>query len=662
MRWLKDSPDLSHNSYTPAIPTSDRKNNILSKKETAFGKGNHYDPTASIAYNTRANSSKKSQTDIPRSHNYTPRTSQTAKTWTASTIESDVGRRHSYVPPVSPQKSARNLGKGETKEADAVAGSNKYVPPTGSGKLKNSWTHDGQGSEPREVVKKSNPAPPLPALQKPEEVAKIQEPVEEEMSEEDKEKQRVAALKIQSFVRGAMCRARVSDMLLALIEGLLAEKDQKKPQHQVPENEEKKDDKEEETKFELEAQQEHKEEEEVIEEEVVEGTGAMETAEDEGFADPENEDQGVFEALSVEPDVEQVPETADKSAAAGDGGDIVDSHKTKDMKEKKVVSFVDAENQIKEIERAWEYGRLPKWWMDHVLHKTLPDDEADEAYAVTGQSDLNSDETTSNDEMLKPDAEIPGSDPEEVSRDAVAEPHPISESDTGPEPGSETTPETKREIIPEPAPENAATPVQVVPNKMPSSNKMPSWKARTVDEPAPVQVVPNKMPSWKARTANAPAPIQVVPDKPPSWKVRTANGSAPVHVVPNKMPEWKARTADAPAPAHILPSKTPDWKAKDKSTSAPSWKTSTGPAPTPAKVASNSTPNWKTAAAVPTKPLPSSTPTWKAKTAPQPPMSAQSSADGAGVSLADRMKAFQKGAPPGASSAPKRNFKTSTFR
>jgi hypothetical protein len=361
--------------------------------------GSHqYTPTKDSFFKTRNNESYR--VERPHTHNYIPPTpSGHHEKNTSSRYLSKDQHRHSYVPNVVSNKTIEKRTKSwpppptQTKnlEPDAKSAKPTWPPPRSAETL---------------------PQAPLAKTQPPEETA------------QDKEKREAAARKLQAFVRGTMCRARVSDMLLGLIEGLLSEKERKQKEAQ-----------------ERQRQQEEQKLQDVNDDDEYEDV--VEVFED------SNSQQDIFAALDVE------EEKSSRNAARSILKEVPNRQPSKASTESKgrSVGFVEAENQVLEIERAMEYARLPLWWMESCPHGILPEDEADERFAVVPPNQWNNNET-----MEKVDVEVAeryvskeaddNKDEEAMSEAEIVEEEIVEETSVNEEPEDEPQPSQASEEEP----------------------------------------------------------------------------------------------------------------------------------------------------------------------------------------------------------------------
>ncbi|KAL3908545.1 MAG: hypothetical protein SGARI_003012, partial [Bacillariaceae sp.] len=296
--------------------------------------GNHqFTPTKDSFFKS---TNKQYKVERAQAHSYVPAVSGGATKNTSSRYIGNETHKHSYVPSIAStkgnEKSTRSWPApqgAKNVEADAKSAKPTWPPPRSEDVL----------LPPRTVAKKQTP----------------------QMSVEDKAKRDAAARKLQAFVRGTLCRARVSDMLLDLIEGLLSEKEQKEKNA-------------EERQRQLQEQKLQDIDDEYEEVEVCE--------------DAPNSQQDIFDALDFE------EEKSSRNEARSILREVPGQQPSKAGNQTKgrSVGFVQAKDQVLEIERAEEYARLPLWWMETCPHGLLPDDEADERFAVTPSSQWNDNE------------------------------------------------------------------------------------------------------------------------------------------------------------------------------------------------------------------------------------------------------------------------------
>jgi hypothetical protein len=320
MRYFKNEPTkltLGTHSYTPTQETFFRSSN-----RESFG--------------------------VSRKHNYIPPTPKANNTTKSSRYVDSIHRKHHYVPSIgnNSYKNKNNHGA-------------RTFPSTGSNNNRN-VANQYFSREPNEVPPKVDidteiKASLLKERQEQERLEKEQRQEKDrcDKEQEEREKQKrfqeeEAALKLQAFVRGALCRTRVSNMLLRLIQGLLAAKERR--QRQLEEEKER-----------------EREKEEVVE-------------------TPRSQ-QYVFAALDADGDDQVVSkhERADAFVLERQTTSILRSPK-RDTMDGRSIGFVDSKNQVHEIDRAMEYVHLPEWWMAYVPHGTLRDDEIDDRYAVVTPS------------------------------------------------------------------------------------------------------------------------------------------------------------------------------------------------------------------------------------------------------------------------------------
>jgi len=416
MRYLKGAPKslYEHHSYTPAASSS-RDVLKTSNKKTDIPRSHHYVPT--VSKNKSDFIEKTQAASLNRSNNYVPTTFQGQVRSNADTgKEPVVGRKHNYVPTTFKGQSSSRSNIHTGNESAVNNRSHNYVPTTFKSQNGKKTIDTGRVAQPPpspQAPPKPAPAPkPLPGRktreQEQKEAAaalKIQAVARGAKSREKTNREKIArekaraALKLQAFVRGAMCRARVSQMLLELIEGLMAEK--AGPQQEI-------------------------DEEEVYEEvyeEIV-----------------EQDDHGVFDALEEDHDIEEdFEEAVEEEEILDDTGDVNGN------KSHKKVKFVDKENQVIEIERAWKKAQIPQWWMDYVPHANLDDDEVDEAYAIIPPAEWPDEEL----EAFRHGRESTPSTPHELSSART------NESDVAPDMIVDLAPKTDTEPVPEPEPEPA---------------------------------------------------------------------------------------------------------------------------------------------------------------------------------------------------------------
>ncbi|KAG7353837.1 hypothetical protein IV203_003192 [Nitzschia inconspicua] len=351
----------------------------------------HYTPTKDTFFK----SSNKEPYDVSHKHNYVPPTpsSTTTSTNSARYLDDAAQRKHNYIPPVGSNNKNKNSNE-----------SNSARPFPVNSSVKNSTSNSKFQTSPRQVggfparnkpVKESIIEKEIRLAREKEEAEKAQqekereeleraekEKLEKERKEKEqryldakreKEQQVEAARKLQAFARGALCRARVSNMLLNLIEELLASKEDREKQLQ---------------------EEKERDYEDVVADAPKSQHSVFAALDSGGSID------GVFEENETDDDDEDFMSGRKTTSILKSSPNTSDMGEGTSVKEGRSISFVDSKNQILEIERAMEYARLPEWWMEYAPHGTLPDDEIDDRYAVVPPSQRVNEEEAKDGELL----------------------------------------------------------------------------------------------------------------------------------------------------------------------------------------------------------------------------------------------------------------------
>jgi hypothetical protein len=459
----------------------------LKQTPTTIGTSGSYVPNVINPKDSYQKKQKQAQESL-HSHHYNPLSGSKANLDSKRNLNTKKDeidhRRHGYVPAaLSGGSKSKVAAADDVERKDAVVVSSqyrKYVPPSktkidvGSRRALFDGGHheDGKTVVPRQIPTKSfqrkqqEPPQVPPPVVSP---TKMEREVVKKTARTPE--QEAAALRIQSFIRGSLCRARVSAMILKLIEELMAEhqeaqelqSQQQQQQQQASSGVEAE-----------EATVDHMDEQAVFakldvpgedipqwwmecsphailpSDEVDEAYAVIpppafsyndvliiklvksllggQFEDDENMATPEagiaarvDEDyiifddveaHGVFAALDVgdddnkqeevqqhkvqtvekdeEDEVEELIQLSVKRCEIR--AESADQSKLPEEGKKRSVTFVEEQNQVKEIERVTKEARLPQWWMDHCPHAILPYDEADDAYAVLPPSEWSDDE------------------------------------------------------------------------------------------------------------------------------------------------------------------------------------------------------------------------------------------------------------------------------
>ena len=248
MRYLKNTPPTIGNSgsYIPNVSSTNHDYQMKQKQAKEALHRNSYTPPAMKNTGSSKSSLLSHKDDQTRRHSYNPLASSKAnldskRNLNTADQQNQDSHRHNYIPPITTTSGSKRNVQSQ-KEADVVSGQNsKYnmsssknkidvgsrralFNATGnnsdSGVVKNTSTRTWKKptvetpKEPEQppVVARSTPPPPPPPPT----------PKEKTYTAEEK----AAVLKLQCFVRGALCRARVSAMILKLIEELMAAEQQ----------------------------------------------------------------------------------------------------------------------------------------------------------------------------------------------------------------------------------------------------------------------------------------------------------------------------------------------------------------------------------------------------------------------------------------------------
>jgi hypothetical protein len=515
---LKNTPPTIGNSggYIPNVSSTKDDYQMKQKQAKEALHRNSYTPPAVKSTGSSKSNLLAHKDELTRRHSYNPLASSKAnldskRNLNTADQQNPDTHRHNYIPPITTTVgSKRNIQP--QKEADVVSGQNsKYIMSknkidvgsrralfnsTGNnddrGVVKNTstptWKKPTTTESPKEnkidvgsrrdlfnstgnnddsgVVKNtSTPTWKKPTTiespKKPEQpvsppvVARSPPPPPQPPTPKEKTytaEEEAAVLKLQCFVRGALCRARVSDMILKLIEELMAAEQQEGgvivEEERSPQQ-----------------QRSVKEVVEVDEEIIVDETdnqgvfaaldvpgedipkwwmdscphailldddvdeayavepppilsyndeliinlvkrllgGHEEIAEQDvdGVFIDETATHGIFAALDVDysEDEDEVVQGIDNEEDAVEEliqlsvkRSQLQAAESPVKEDRKSVTFVEEKNQIKEIERVMNECRLPQWWMDHSPHAILPYDEVDERYAVVPPAEWSDDE------------------------------------------------------------------------------------------------------------------------------------------------------------------------------------------------------------------------------------------------------------------------------
>jgi hypothetical protein len=325
MRYFKNEPTkltLGTHSYTPT-------------KDTFF------------------KSSNRESYGVSRKHNYIPHTPSSSSTNKSSRYLDNIERKHNYVPTIG-NNSHKNKCNHEARNITIIKNnisfqSSSFVPAESSPKVDNDMEMESALFKDREEQERQEKE----RLERTRQEETLRQKDQQERENKKRDRQDEAARKLQAFLRGSMCRARVSIMLLQLIEGLLAEKKMR---------------------------QSHLEEEKERE---LEKEDASETS---------RSQQYVFAALEAFEDDHQFvlqDESNVNFALEHQTTSILKSpeRKTKYLTtDVRSICFVDSKNQVREIERAMEYAQLPEWWMEYAPHGTLQEDEIDDRFTIVPPS------------------------------------------------------------------------------------------------------------------------------------------------------------------------------------------------------------------------------------------------------------------------------------